>query len=86
MSVPDPRDPVCVQVGIEAIENKSGQLAAEVARSPPDLTKLHLLLQGSISAQVGGGHVTVMWSSALFHGGSNTSEGMSVYSVSANSP
>ena len=47
-------DLVCTQVGLEAIENKRRQLTVEVGHSPPDLTKLHLLLQGSISAQVGG--------------------------------
>ena len=42
-----------LQVGIEAMEKKTRDLVEVVRSHPPDAKKLQLLLQGSISAQVG---------------------------------
>ncbi|KAL5475481.1 hypothetical protein EMCRGX_G025300 [Ephydatia muelleri] len=44
-----------LQVGIEAMEKKTQDLAEVVRSSPPDAKKLQLLLQGSIGAQVNQG-------------------------------
>ena len=41
-----------LQVGIQAMEKKTQDLAEVVRSNPPDAKKLQLLLQGSISAQV----------------------------------
>jgi hypothetical protein len=44
-----------IQVGIEAIEKKASELSKEIERSPPDVIKMQLLLQGSIGATVQAG-------------------------------
>ena len=43
---------MCVQVAIEAMQRKTSDLVAQVQRSPPDLKRLQLLLQGCVSTQV----------------------------------
>ena len=40
------------QVAIEAIDKKTADLVEELHRETPDLVKIELILQGSISAQV----------------------------------
>ena len=46
---------VVVQVAIEAMSNKTRDLALVVKMDPPDLKRLQLLLGGSISTQVNQG-------------------------------
>ncbi|CAI8031739.1 Dedicator of cytokinesis protein 11 [Geodia barretti] len=44
-----------IEVAIEAMQRKTSDLVAQVQRSPPDLKRLQLLLQGCVSTQVNQG-------------------------------
>ena len=45
-----------MKVAIEAMQRKTSDLLAQVHRSPPDLKRLQLLLQGCVSTQVNSLH------------------------------